>query len=159
MAIVHDLKRHVSALAAFCRTAGGVLLMMATATLIGCDDEPTPPPAMPVTPPPVAPAAEGSASDASATYTVRGVVVALPTDTEPMRVRHEAIPNFRSMAGEVVGMDAMTMPFPLGDGVAVEGLAVDDKVELTFVVTWVGQRPWHVTAIDRLDPETPLDLP
>ncbi|MFG0273423.1 MAG: copper-binding protein [Phycisphaerales bacterium] len=79
-----------------------------------------------------------SADDAPAgdlvRYTVRGEVVALPSPDNPaseMQIRHEPIPDFRS-GGEVVGMRAMTMPFPVGEGVSLEDIAIGDKVEVAF---------------------------
>jgi Cu/Ag efflux protein CusF len=79
-----------------------------------------------------------SAADAPAgelvRYTVRGQIVALPTADNPaseLQIRHEPIPDFRS-GGEVVGMRAMVMPFPVGAGVSLEGIEVGDKVEFAF---------------------------
>lgn len=111
-----------------------------------------------------APSAPGGASGVSADartpdrYTVRGVVVGLPSEDEPFQVHHEAIPDFRSAAGEVVGMDVMVMPFPLADGVEVGGLAPGDKVEIELEVTWTGDRPYQATSVVPIDPATPIDL-
>lgn len=80
--------------------------------------------------PPEAEAPEGDV----ARYTVRGEVVQLPAPDSPaaqLHIRHEAIPDFRA-GGEVVGMDSMTMPFPVGEGVSLEGLSTGDKIEFTF---------------------------
>jgi len=69
-----------------------------------------------------------------ARYTVRGEVVQLPDPDNPaaqLQIRHEAIPDFRS-GGEVVGMESMTMPFPVAEGVSLEGLSPGDKIEFTF---------------------------
>ena len=43
----------------------------------------------------------------------------LPDPADPQHeiwIRHEAIPDFTSDEGQVVGMDAMTMPFALAEG-------------------------------------------
>lgn len=67
-------------------------------------------------------------------YTVRGVIKALPGNgraANELIVKHEAIPNYRDEAGNVVGMMAMTMPFYLSESVSPSGLAVGDSVELT----------------------------
>lgn len=87
----------------------------------GCLSEPEKPPASP----------------GDGTYRVRGTIVALPSSDRPhLLVQHEAVPDFRDERGEIVGMDAMTMPFPLAPGLQWEGLAVGDHVELTFEVRW-----------------------
>jgi len=130
--------------------------------MAACEESASPPPPAPAatsTAQPGGPAGGEAQAELPDSYTVRGVIVALPESGEAMRVRHEAIPDFRGRNSEVVGMDAMTMPFPLGDDVELGDLAVGDKVELTFVVTWTGEKPWHVTEIGRLDPATELDLP
>lgn len=66
-------------------------------------------------------------------YTVRGEVVTLPDAMNDLMVKHEAIPEFRDGEG-TLGMNVMTMPFPLADGVASDGLDVGDKVSITFEV-------------------------
>lgn len=95
-----------------------------------------------------------------ATYRVRGELTRV---TEPERrevwIRHEAIPDFRSETGELVGMASMTMPFPLAQGVSIDGLAVGDRVEFTFEVRWQSTRePMAVTAIDKLPAGTRLEF-
>lgn len=74
-----------------------------------------------------------------ASYTVRGRIVSLPDPARPaaeLIVHHEPIPSFMS-GGEVIGMDAMAMPFPIvNDSVSLAGLAVGDAVTLTFDVTY-----------------------
>ena len=92
-------------------------------------------------------------------YRVRGVVRQLPAaDRAPreLAVRHEAIPQFKSSDGEVVGMESMTMSFPLADPGLADGLAVGDKIEMEFEVRWEGGNPLSITAVEKLPPETPL---
>ena len=88
----------------------------------------------------------GEARDASAeVYTVRGEIARLPDPSRPdgaeLYLRHEAIPTFRDRAGEVVGMEAMTMGFPLAASIELGGLAAGDPVEVDFEVRWHGGGP------------------
>lgn len=89
-----------------------------------------------------------------AVYTVRGVIEKLPLKNMPgsqLMVQHEAIDSFLNDAGEIVGMGAMAMEFPLGPGVHVGGLAVGDTVEIVFPVWWTkGEATWHVRSIRKL---------
>lgn len=111
---------------------------------------------------PSAPAAERAIR--TDRYVVRGVVAALPSAERPgseLQVRHEAMPHFVGQGGQL-GMDTMTMPFPLGPGVSLVGIAVGDKVEVSFEVdvdpatqNLIGYR---ATAIARLPAETELDF-
>jgi len=67
------------------------------------------------------------------TFKVKGVVRALPgkgTAANEVLIKHEEIPDYRDSSGTVVGMMAMTMPFYLGPGVSLSGIAVGDSVEL-----------------------------
>ena len=100
--------------------------------------------------------------DSRRTYTVRGEVVELPSPGaagSQFQVHHEAIPGFVDQHGEVVGMSSMTMPFPLGDGLQLDGLELGDKVELDFVVDWSpGRRGWSATRVSELPPDTQLDF-
>lgn len=91
-------------------------------------------------------------------YTVRGVIRQLPADGNDLRVEHEAIPDFRSAGGEIVGMGAMVMPFPLAEGVGLGDLQPGDKVEIVLEVNWTGVRPYQATSVVPIDPQTPLEL-
>lgn len=97
-------------------------------------------------------------------YEVRGIVVQLPSAESPLaefQVRHEAMPNFRGENNEI-GMDTMTMPFPLAGGLTLEGLAVGDKINLAFEVdfdTATGKlKAYRATGFTKLPPETELDF-
>src|SRR5688500_15532130 len=102
---------------------------------VGCEKQ-TRSAKTPATPPKdtVAPAAPA----AHAVYGVAGRVTQVPDPKNPTtecRVRHERIPDFKNAKGEVIGMNEMEMPFPIGDGThLVEGIAVGDLVEITFGV-------------------------
>jgi len=66
-------------------------------------------------------------------YSVKGVIKALPGNgraSNELIVKHEAIPNYRDEAGNIVGMDAMTMPFYLSKTVKAEGFTVGDQIEM-----------------------------
>lgn len=96
----------------------------------------------------------------SATYTVRGEVVALPEVGKPateLMIRHEAIDNFANRKGDVVGMSAMIMEFPPQKGVDVRSLRLGDKVEVEFSVWWTQAPPWLATRITKLPGETTLE--
>lgn len=98
------------------------------------------------------------------TYTVRGQVEQLPDPADARKefvVRHEEIPEFKGPDGQV-GMKAMVMPFPLGEGFSTGGLAVGTKIELTFTVRFdtATNRPkaYHADSWKPLDPATELDF-
>jgi Cu/Ag efflux protein CusF len=53
-----------------------------------------------------------------------------------------------------LGMDAMTMPFPLAKGVSLVGFAAGDVVEVTFEVRWKSQPRFQTTKIVKLPADT-----
>jgi len=74
-----------------------------------------------------------AAADQGYSYTVKGVIKALPGNGRAVNeilVKHEPIPNYRDEAGNVVGMMAMTMPFYVADIKTIEGLSLGDAVEM-----------------------------
>jgi hypothetical protein len=90
---------------------------------------------------------------------VRGEVTALPAADDPTRgfyVRHEAIDDFKAPDGSVLGMDAMTMQFPLDDPALLEGVEVGDKVELLYEVAWHGAPSQRITRLRKLPADTEL---
>lgn len=94
------------------------------------------------------------------TYQVRGQVTGLPDPADPMAnftIRHEAIDDFESMDGEVVGMSSMSMPFPVGSEVSLDGVEVGDKVSFTLEVDWDGDPAYQVTSLEALPADTELD--
>ncbi len=106
-----------------------------------------------------------SAGDAAASelrvYPVRGLLRSLPepeSERPEILVRHEAIDDFVGINGEVVGMDSMSMPFPLAPGLDLSGVAPGDKVLLRLEVDWAADEPARVTAIEKLDPESELEF-
>lgn len=90
------------------------------------------------------------------TYPLRGQVVALPRpeSTKPtLSVHHEAVPEFVSRGGEVVGMEAMTMSFVVADEVDLTGIEVGDRVEATLEIRWTEGDP--ATLVDVREVEAP----
>jgi hypothetical protein len=99
------------------------------------------------------------------TYHTRGIIQSLPEANKPtaeLMIQHEAINDFVDGKGAVVGMNAMTMPFPrLAPGVTLDGLAVGDKIAFSFTNTWTGpetaRKPaWVVDNVSKLPAETEL---
>lgn len=93
-------------------------------------------------------------------YTVRGRVKSLPEPGKPMssfEVHHEAIDNFVRADGKL-GMGAMTMDFPLGEGVSLQGLRVGDIVEMVLEVQPRPRMRMKVTKLTTLPPETKLEF-
>lgn len=95
-------------------------------------------------------------------YTVRGRVVDVvddPVNGPTARIHHEPIPSFESQ-GEIVGMHAMTMPFPLADELDATLLAPDAIVEFTFGVTYSAEsqlaESWELTEFVVLPESTVL---
>lgn len=104
-------------------------------------------------------------------YQTRGVVVQLPSETNDLQIRHEAVPEFRGPGGEL-GMNVMTMPFWPPQGVepdpervadfSLEGVEPGDKVLVTWEVVYDtdAMRPlgFYATAIEELPADTELDF-
>jgi Cu/Ag efflux protein CusF len=108
-------------------------------------------------PGPVNPPAPGNVQ-APRTYTVRGQIAQLPDPAKPsatLQIKHEAIDDFAGRDGSL-GMDSMTMPFPLAPGVSLEGLAVGDIVEFVFELDWSASPTYRVTRIAELPADTAL---
>lgn len=93
-------------------------------------------------------------------YTVRGTVSKLPeaSGDKSMYIRHAAIPDYKNEAGEAVGMMAMTMPFPVAEGVSLEGLEVGDPVEFTFTMRWQPTGHYEIVEITELPAGTEIDF-
>jgi len=93
-------------------------------------------------------------------YEVRGQITGLPDDADPqanLTIRHEAIDQFVSMNGEVVGMSSMSMPFPVADEVDLGEMEVGDKVRFTLTVDWDGDPAYQVTTMETLPEDTELE--
>jgi Cu/Ag efflux protein CusF len=115
--------------------------------LLGCKGE------QPASPP--APAAR-----AADVYTLRGEVVRLPAaGAKPaeLSIRHEAIPDFKNAAGEVVGMQPMVMPFAVGPTVSLDGIEPGDKIRFRFTMDWP-KNALQIESIEELPRDTALDF-
>lgn len=100
---------------------------------------------------------------------ILGEITELPIEGDPsksLKIHHQQIPNFKNNKGEinvsakgVAGMGSMTMPFPLGQGLNLDGFHIGDKVSFTFQVNWgeTGGAAWEVTQIEKIDPTTVID--
>jgi Cu/Ag efflux protein CusF len=92
-------------------------------------------------------------------YTTRGRVEGLPDAQDAnIRIMHERIPDFVSREGNVIGMNAMPMPFEPAKGLSLEGIEIGDKVEFTFEVRWKTRPFSRLVAITELPPDTELDF-
>lgn len=114
---------------------------------VGCSKPPEKPAVAPAAPP-------------EQVYTVRGRIEALPAGDKPgssLRIEHEPIDNFVRQDG-TMGMDSMSMPFPLAQGVALEGFAKGDIIEFTFEVRWKSQPHMQLTKIMKAPAGTELHL-
>lgn len=92
-------------------------------------------------------------------YSVRGLIRQLPKADRPgseLQVWHEAIPEFKDAEGQIVGMESMTMGFPLADSVLAADLSVGDRIRLDFEVRWDSGHPLTITALEKLPSETRL---
>jgi Cu/Ag efflux protein CusF len=111
----------------------------------------------------------GDADRQPDTYSgIRGEIVAMPDAAVPgseLKIKHEQIRDFKTKDGTIsvtadgiAGMRSMTMPFPLGQGMNLDGFSIGDKVEFDFVVNWGNNRPaWEITKIGKLPADTTLD--
>lgn len=99
---------------------------------------------------------------------VRGEIKSMPTDGiagDDAKFRHAQIVDFKSADGSIpvtadgiAGMRSMTMPFPMADGVSLDGYSVGDKIKFDFEVSWDdGRASWEVTRIEKLDPSVEID--
>jgi hypothetical protein len=96
---------------------------------------------------------------ADATYTTRGQVESLPgAPGGSVKIHHEAIPEFKSKAGTVVGMGSMTMPFMPAEGLDLAGLAPGDLVSFTWEVRWNARPNSRIVKIEKLAPGTTVNF-
>lgn len=132
-----------------------VSLCLLLVTVLACGGAPEPEGGAPAS----APDGDGAGGGDAQLYEVRGQVTALPDPSNPLsnlRIRHEPIHDFVSIDGEVVGMDSMNMPFPVAEGLSLEGMEVGDPVSFTLEVDWDGDPAYQVTRIQALPEDTEL---
>lgn len=95
------------------------------------------------------------------TYTVRGQVVQLPDPSNPgtgLYLNHEAVDDFVGRDGEMVGMDPMSMSFPVNGKVPLAGLQVGDVVEFKLHVDWGAEPEVEIVEIRELPAGTKLEF-
>jgi Cu/Ag efflux protein CusF len=93
---------------------------------------------------------------AGARYTARAQIEAI--DGRELTLHHEAIPDFVNAFGEKVTMESMAMPFAAEAGVALDGLAPGDLVEVRFHPDWNQTPSLRIDALTVLPPGTKLAL-
>ncbi|HEY0782831.1 MAG TPA: copper-binding protein [Thermoanaerobaculia bacterium] len=91
-------------------------------------------------------------------YTGRGRVAQLPgpQGSRLLYLQHEAIAGYRDRLGNVVGMSAMTMPFPLAPDASLAGIAVGDAVAFDLRVDWQAETEVEITQVRKLPAGTRL---
>jgi len=93
------------------------------------------------------------------TYTTRGVVLSLPGEraTQEFIVHHETIPDYISINGSI-GMNEMAMPIPVPDKSVLDGIAIGDKIELTFGERFEPDHTMGLISVKKLADDTELNL-
>jgi hypothetical protein len=94
-------------------------------------------------------------------YQLRGQVVAMAAGGGGPRLltlRHEPVDDFVDRQGQVTGMDAMTMPFPVARGVSLAAIAAGDTVAATLCVDWQAEPELAIVGLRRLPAGTRLDF-
>lgn len=91
-------------------------------------------------------------------YQLRGLIKYIAPTGAEVEIHHEAMPEFVDRHGEKSGMMAMVMPFGLGEGLSLDGLAVGDKVEATLTVGWNRKPVLQITKIEKLPAATELEI-
>jgi Cu/Ag efflux protein CusF len=142
--------------------AASAVIFVVGLTNIGCERKPWPPPPPTEKDEPKSPASGGTGVPASTPtkYTVRGIIKQLPVEGDPrtaFMVHHEAIPGFQK-DGKVIGMAEMTMAFPLGPGVTLDGLRVGQKIELDLEVIERPSVRYYASRVVPLPGETKIEL-
>ncbi len=97
-------------------------------------------------------------ADRGTVYSVRGEVTGLPSPSNPgqLYVMHEAVDNFVNREGKVSGMDTMSMPFPVGKRVSLDGVEVGDVIQFDLRVDWESEDPVEIVDVRELPPDTKL---
>ena len=104
---------------------------------------------------------KGQHAGGGQTYKVRAKVVQLPVPNSPasgLYLSHEAIDRFVDRDGKVVGMDPMTMSFPIAEDVSLDGLRTGDVVEFELHVDWKANPEVEITGLRELPADTKLSF-
>ncbi len=90
-------------------------------------------------------------------YQVRAEVMQMPEGPNgDLLIRHEAIDGFLDRDGKRMGMDPMSMPFPVAEGLSLAGFAPGDVIRCTLEVDWQQRSPVKIAAIEKLPAGTKL---
>jgi hypothetical protein len=90
-------------------------------------------------------------------YQVRAELLQLPEGPNgDLLIRHEAIDGFADRDGKKIGMDPMSMPFPVAAGLSLAGFAPGDVVRCTLEVDWQERSPVKIAAVEKLPAGTKL---
>jgi len=92
------------------------------------------------------------------TYTVRARVDQLPAQGSGLTLTHEPVDNWVGRSGKVEGMSSMSMPFPVAEGVSLEGIQPGDVIEIQLHVDWDANLAVQITGVRELPPDTRLDF-
>lgn len=95
------------------------------------------------------------------TYSLRGEIVSLPDSADPaseLRIRHEAIHDFKDAKGNIDPMHAMTMSFSPATESTLDGLAVGDAVEFEFHMHYAPSLQMQADAFNKLPEGTELNF-
>jgi protein SCO1/2 len=103
-----------------------VFLVLALVCGMGCSKSTAPAPAETASPVASTNAVETAASADRKEFQVRGVVQELKLQENEIVIKHEEIPNY---------MPAMTMPFEVKNSAELNGIAPNDQVSFTMIVT------------------------
>lgn len=95
------------------------------------------------------------APSAGSRHSVRASVVALPGADNMLHLHHEAIDDFPGQDGKPMGMDSMTMPFPVAKDLSLAGIAVGDRVEVILLVDWKAAASVQVVEVKELPADAP----
>lgn len=92
-------------------------------------------------------------------YPLRGRIESLPeagSPTSELRIRHEAIDDFKMGDDEPSPMRSMAMPFSPGPGGSLDGLAVGDAIEFVFEMQWEPAHEMRAVSFKKLPAGTVL---
>jgi len=95
------------------------------------------------------------------TYSLRGQIVSLPDAADPaseLKIRHEAIKDFKNAKGEAEPMRTMTMAFSPATDTTLDGLTVGDAVEFKFHMHWSPSMQMQADTFKKLPADAELNF-
>ena len=86
----------------------------------------------------------------SQTYEVKGRVRQIEHQGKRTQliIHHETIPEFVDNDGQIVGMEAMTMPFTVAENVDLGGIGVGSEILFELTVDWSAAEPGLITNLE-----------